>query len=187
MKMKIGIGLMARGAGVGTAWAGWTRRRWMDPVDEPISVAAGQSLKQSFRLNYDGLYLIELTVDPSGSGDKEAAETGAEWVLRGGTREIARGVAPEGVGGPDESKSFTRVIGQFLGQARKEYSLEIKFSRDMRSLQGAKPRLKVMVSGLAKENLDAASVLLFSIVFICELFGLILVGVGISGKHKALP
>jgi len=44
-----------------------------------------------------------------------------------------------------------------------------------------------MVSGLAKENLDAASVLLFSIVFICELFGLILVGVGISGKHKSLP
>jgi len=60
----------------------------------------------------------------------------------------------------------------------------VKFTADAKDLQGANPRLRVAVSGLARENLQAASVLVFSTMFICELFGAILVGVGLWGARR---
>jgi hypothetical protein len=76
------------------------------------------------------------------------------------------------------------VIGEFNGRAGQSYELRVMFTADAAGLEAAKPRLRVAVSGLARENLQAASVLVFSMMFICEMFGMILVGVGRWGKRE---
>ena len=181
MKIKVGIGLMALGVGVWAAWSAWTRTRTVNPVDVPVTIAAGQSAAASFKLNYDGLYLIEIAAREADSS--RLGEVGAEWSLWTGRQEIQRGSTADAHSAPSGSVGTARVIGEFNGRAGQSYELQVRFASDAPPLQEAKPRLKVAVSGLAQENLQAASVLVFSTMFICELFGMILMGIGIWGRR----
>jgi hypothetical protein len=185
MKMKVGIGLMALGVVVWTAWTGWKRTRRVGPVDVAVTLAAGQSVTRSFTLNYDGRYLIEVATEKTDAAEAELKELRAEWRVWSGPREVMNGSTAEAHSIPQRSSGLTRVIGEFNGRAAQTYQLQVRFLEDAPELAAAKPRLKVVVSGLATENLNAASVLMFSIVFICELFGLILLGVAIWAKTRS--
>ena len=173
---------MGLGVGVWAAWNGWTRTRRVDPVDVGVNVAAGQSVAEKFKLNYDGLYLIEIAAEGAAEAPLEAV--GAEWTVWSCGREVKKGSTAEAHSAPGGSNGAARVIGDFNGRAGQSYELEVKFTADAKDLQGANPRLRVAVSGLARENLQAASVLVFSTMFICELFGAILVGVGLWGARR---
>ncbi|HTP69233.1 MAG TPA: hypothetical protein VMJ35_10055 [Dongiaceae bacterium] len=182
--MKIGMGLMALGVGVWSAWMGWTRTRKMDPIDLPVEAASGQSVAQSFRLNYDGLYLVEVVTDKAGATER-LRSLEADWSVWSGGRKVSQGDTGEPHSAPAQRAESLKVLGEFNGRAGQSYELRVRFTKDVKELEAVRPRLKVAVSGLAKENLDAASVLLFSIVFICELFGSILLGIGIWGKAQS--
>jgi hypothetical protein len=186
MKMKVGMGLMALGVGVWAAWSGWTRTRTVEPLDVRVTVVAGQSVEEKFKLNYDGLYLIEITAKGASLADMALGKIDAEWTLWSCGQEVKRGTTAEAHSAPGGSGGAARVIGEFNGRAGQSYELDVKFGAVARDLQGAKPRLRVAVSGLARENLAAASVLVFSTMFICELFGIILVGVGMWGQKRSL-
>ena len=182
MKVKIGIGLMALGVGVWAAWGAWTGTRKVNAVDVPVAISAGQSATRSFLLNYDGLYLIEIA-----SGKTDEAQVGllgldAEWSVWSSGKAVKAGGTKEAHSGPRQSDGLARVIGEFNGRAGQTYVLRVKFLNDAQGLNAANPRLKVAVSGLARENLDAASLLVSSTMCICELFGLILLAVGLLAK-----
>jgi len=181
-KLKVGVGLMALGVGVWAAWSGWTGTRKVDPVDVGVNVTAGQSVEEKFKLNYDGLYLIEIAAERAEEVPLKAV--GAEWTVWSCGQEVKRGSTAEAHSAPGGSGGSARVIGDFTGRAGQSYELQVAFTAGARELEVAKPRLKVAVSGLARENLQAASVLVFSTMFICELFGMILVGVGLWGPRQ---
>jgi len=177
---KVGVGLMALGVGVWVAWSAWTRTRKVEPLDVEMNVAAGQTAAQTFKLNYDGLYLIELS--SKGAGEAQLAAIDADWSLWSCGQEVKKGSTNEAHSAPGGSRN-ARVIGDFNGRAGQSY--ELQFTAGASGLRNPRPRLRVVVSGLAQENLQAANVLVFSTMFICELFGMILVGIGIWGKRAA--
>jgi len=185
MKMKFGIGLTALGVAVWAAWSGWTRTRKMQPVDVPVMVAEDRWATESFKLNYDGLYLIEVAAEKTSAATAQIATLGAEWSLWSCGLEVQRGSTAQAHSAPANSSGLARVIGEFAGRAGQSYELQVKFTSVAQGLQAANPTLQVLVSGLAQENLQAASVLVFSMVFICEMFGLILVGVSLAGRNAA--
>jgi hypothetical protein len=187
MKMKFGIGLMALGVAVCAAWSGWTRTRKMHPVDMPVMVGEGRETTESFKLNYDGLYLIEVAAEKTAAANAQIGTLGAEWSLWSCGQEVKRGSTAEAHSAPAKSGGLARVIGEFAGRAGQNYELRVKFTSDAQGLQAANPTLKVLVSGLARENLQAASVLVFSMMFICEMFGMILVGVSLAVRKAARP
>ena len=174
---------MALGVGVWVAWSAWTRTRKVEPVDVPVTVAAGHSQAQSFKLNYDGRYLVEITADAPDNSGLEAI--GAEWSLWSCGQEVAKGNNAEAHSAPGGSAGSERVIGEFNGRAGQSYELQVKFTTASPDTQIRNTRLRVAVSGLARENLQAASVLVFSMMFICELFGMVLVGVSLWGRRAA--
>lgn len=179
---KVGVGLMALGVGVSASWSAWTRTRKIEPLDVEVKVAAGQSVAKGFKLNYDGLYLIELSAERA--GEAQLAAIDAEWGLWSCGQEVKKGSTNEVHSAPGGSRD-SRVIGDFNGRAGQSYELQVKFNSEAPGLGQSRPRLKVVVSGLARENLQAANVLAFSTMFICELFGMVLVGIGIWGRRAA--
>jgi hypothetical protein len=179
---KAGIGLMALGVGVWAAGSGWTRTRKVEPVDVPVKVAAGQSVEESFKLNYDGLYLIEIAAEKADAANEQIETVGAEWTVWSCGQEVKKGSTAEAHSAAGSGGGIARVIGEFNGRAGQSYELRVVFTAEAPGLEAGKARLRVAVSGLARENLQAASVLVFSMMFICEMFGMILVGVGSWGR-----
>jgi len=175
---------MALGAGVWAAWNGWLRTRRFVPLDMAVTERQSPNLHADLRLNFDGLYLIELENHGINPSEAQPAMIDAEWNVQQGGKEIARGSSRDRHSPATEQRDRVRVIGEFRGEAGREYELTVNFAAGT-PLDQLKPVLRVAVSGLARENLQAASVLVFSTMFICELFGLILVGIGISGKRGA--
>jgi hypothetical protein len=185
MKMKFGIGLMAVGVALWVAWSGWTRTRKIHPLDVPVMVGNGREVTENFKLNYDGLYLIEVAAERAAAANAQMGTLGAEWSLWSCGQEVKRGSTAEAHSAPANSRGVARVIGEFTGRAGQSYQLQVKFTSDAQGLQTANATLQVLVSGLARENLQAASVLVFSMMFVCEMFGIILVGVSLAGRKAA--
>lgn len=193
MKTKAGLGLVVLGIGVFGAWNLWTKTRNETPVDVPVSLIAGQSVTREFRLNLDGLYLIEFEAEKTipletlrclmGEEPNTAECEGvapvirAAWILSQDGHEVRRGNSLEPHGALAERGKIAHVIGEFPGEAGKEYRLQVTITADGRSLEPAHPRLRVAVSSLARTDFQSAAVLVFSISFICVLFGVILLGV----------
>lgn len=193
MKTKAGLGLVVLGIGVFVAWNLWTKTRNETPVNVPVSLSPGQTVTSQFRLNLDGLYLIEIEaernippetlhclmgVEADATQCKDLAPAiGATWILSRGGHEIGRGSSLESHSAPVQTGNVARVIGEFPGTAGQDYQLEVAITADGRRLQPAHPRLRVGISGLAKTDFESASVLIFSISFVCVLFGVILLGI----------
>ena len=175
---------MALGVGVWVAWTVWTRTRTIEPLDVPVRVAAGQNIEQAFRLNYDGLYLIEIVPDQSKQTEPQLGVIGAEWALLNRGMEIKKGNTTEAHSAPGDGRAG-RVIGDFNGRAGESYELQLRFTTDAPNLWIGEPHLSITVSGLARENLQAAGVLMSSMMFICELFGAILVGISVWGSRRS--
>jgi hypothetical protein len=199
LKTKSGFGLVVLGIGVFAAWSLWTKTRNVVPVDVPISMAAGTTIRSEFKLNFDGLYLIEIgaekaipldrlrclmAVEPDATRCKGIPPAiGATWILSSDGQEISRGNSQEMHSAPVQSDYVARVIGEFQGRAGRRYKLQVVFTSDGRSLAGAHPRLKVGVSGIAFEDMQAAGGLILSITFICILFGAVLMLIAFFAKR----
>jgi len=201
MRTKAGIGLIVLGVGVFVAWKLWMNTRSQVPVNVPISVKLGETIEKEFRLNLDGLYLIEIVVaqkDADNSAQKDgqqealrclmgvggaqcagiASAIGANWVLFRDGQEVRRGDSLASRSEPAEPGNVVRVIGDFPGEAGHEYRLQVSVTTDGSGLQAANPRLRVAVSSLIQTDFQSANILAFSASFICVFFGAILLGIG---------
>lgn len=201
LKTKFGLALLVLGAGIFAAWSLWTKTRRFVPVDVPISMAAGQTITSEFEPNFDGLYLIEIEAENTAPLDAlhclmdvEAdavhckgipSAIGAAWILSSNGQEVSRGSSVELHSAALQAGTIARVIGEFQGKARQRYKLQTTFTTDGKSLAGAHPRLKIGVSSIAYEDIQAASVLVFSTVFICVLFGVVLLSIAYFLKRGA--
>ena len=198
---KAGFGLIALGFGILGAWDWWTKTRNYVPVNVPVSLSPNESISSEFKLNFDGLYLIEIEAektipldtlqclmgvqaDPSQCQGVPPA-VAATWVLSNQGKEIARGSSNEQHSAPIQTKGVVRVIGEFQGKAGQKYALRTVFTANGERLAAAHPRLKVSVASIAYTDLQSASMLVISMVFICELFGTVLLGVAFYAKHRA--
>jgi len=199
---KAGLVLVALGVGIFSAWHWWTKTRNFVPVNIPVSLAANQSITAQFKPNFDGLYLVEidaqktlppdtlhclmgLEADPARCKGLPSA-IAANWILSSEGQELKRGSSVDLHSVPVESQIVTRVVGDFQGEAGRDYTLQVTFlADDGPSLAVAHPRLKVAVASIAYTDLQSAGVLVFSIAFICGLFGVILLGIALSAKRSA--
>jgi hypothetical protein len=201
LKSKFGLGLVVLGIGVAAAWNMWTRTRNLVPVDLPVSLAVGQSVTSNFTLNFDGLYLIQVEAQPVLSPDQlhcllgvdadpvKCGSTqpvlGANWVLSSAGQEIRRGSSEEQHSAPAGGNTVSREIGEFHAEAGHSYSLLVTFTRDGSALHAAHPHLKVAISGIARSDMQAASVLAVSAAFICIMFGLVLLAIALYASVKS--
>jgi hypothetical protein len=201
VKTKAGLALVVLGIGVFIAWKWWTGTRRLVPVNVAMPLAAGESVTSPFKLNYDGLYLIEITAGPkipidalhcllgveadSGKCKDIPTAVGANWVVSGNGGELKRGSSNELHSAPvQSSQGVTRVIGEFPGKAGGSYRLQVAFTADARGLAAANPRLKVAVASIAYTDLESAGVLVFAAGFICVMFGAILLGIAFVAKGR---
>ena len=195
LRTKFGLGLVALGISIAAAWILWSRTRNFIPVDRPVSPLAGQSVTSNFTPNFDGLYLIQIEAqpaippdqlrcllgvdaDPRACGPVKPA-LGANWVLSTSGQEVRRGSTDEQHSAPTAGNTISREIGEFHGESGHVYALIVTFTRDASALNATHPRLKVAISGIARSDMQAASVLAFSASFICIFFGLTLLGIAI--------
>ena len=197
---KFGLALLAAGIGILAAWNLWTKTRNFVPLDLPVSLAAGQTVNSEFRLNFDGLYLIEIEAERTVPPDmlyclmgvqadavqcKEIPPAiGATWIVSSNGQEVRRGSSMELHSAPAQSDAAGRVIGEFQGKSGKQYKLQVTFTADGRSLAVAHPRLKVSVASIAYTDIQSASVLAFSTTFICLLFGVMLLSIAYFAKRE---
>ncbi|MGB7847704.1 MAG: hypothetical protein WBL63_18985 [Candidatus Acidiferrum sp.] len=201
LKTKLGLGLLALGMAVFAGWDLWVKTRKFVPVDLPVSLAAGQTITSEFKLNFDGLYLIEIDAEKTlpldtlhcvmgVEGDAAKCKDippaiGTDWILSSNGQEVSHGSSLESHSAPVQSDGVARVIGEFQGKAGLAYKLQATFTADGRSLAAAHPRLKVGVSSIAYTDIQSAGVLVFSTAFICALFGLVLLSIACFARQKS--
>lgn len=202
IKTKAGLALVAIGIGVFAAWKWWTATRNFMPVNLPMPLAEGESVSAPFKLNYDGLYLIEIAAQPRIPADELHCLLGveadarrckdsrsviaADWTVSSDGRELRRGNSNELHSMPAQSEAVTRVIGEFPGRAGEGYSLQVIFGSDAHQLAATSPRLQVAVASIAYTDLESARVLVFAAAFICVMFGAILLAVAWFAKRQGL-
>jgi hypothetical protein len=191
MRTKAGIALVILGMGVFGAWKAWTATRNQTPLDVPILLRAGETVTKDFRLNLDGLYLIEIAADRGApvTNPSECAgigpALGAEWVLLRDGQEIRRGSSKDPHIAPADAGYAVRVIGEFPGESGRTYQLQVSINTDGKNLNRAHPRLRVTVSSLARTDFQSANVLVFSVSFICVMFGVILLGISLIPRRTS--
>jgi len=194
LKAKFGLALVALGISVAAAWTLWNRTRDLVPVDRPVLLIAGQSVRSNFILNFGGLYLIQIEAQPATPPDQARCLLGvdsdprtcgslqpvlaADWILSRDGREVRRGSSGEQHSAP-AGNTVSREIGEFHGEAGHPYTLLVSFTRDAPVLNATHPHLKVAVSGIARSDMQAAGVLAFSASFICILFGFVLLAIAV--------
>jgi hypothetical protein len=197
---KAGLALVALGIGVFAVWKWWTDTRHFVPVNLPMPLTAGESISSQFRLNYDGLYLIEITAEPSIPLDTLHCLMGvdadavrcedcppaiaARWILSSNGQEVRRGSSREAHSAPAETRTIARVVGEFPGKAGQNYDLQVTFTANAGGLAATHPRLRVAVASIAYTDLESAGVLVFSAAFICVLFGGILLGIACFARRQ---
>jgi hypothetical protein len=198
LKTKAGLALVALGLAIYGGWSWWLKTRNFVPVNVAIASSEKPNITAQFRPNFDGLYLIEIEARKSMPLDMlhclmgvEADATrckdfipaiDANWSVASNGKEIAHGSSSELHSLRPESETVTRVIGDFAGRTGQDYELKVRFGQDLGALAAARPHLKVAVAGIAFTDLQSAEVLVFSVAFICELFGLVLLVVAWYGK-----
>jgi hypothetical protein len=199
MKTKAGLALIVLGVAIFCVWRWWVNTRDFLPVNIAISAGGDRNISTQFRLNFDALYFIEIEAQKSLPLDQLHCLMGVEadaarckgvatmidanWSITNDGHEVAHGTSSELHSLSPESQAVNRVIGEFQGRAGHEYELRVEFAKDLSPLAAAHPRLKVVVAGIAYTDLQSAGVLVFSIGFICGLFGVILLVVGWYGKR----
>ena len=200
LKIKAGLLLLCVGIAVYAGWNAWIKTRRLVPLDIPVSWSARQSVGSTFQLNFSGMYLIEIAAEPSipaeelhclmgveGNGTEckgTPSVVAATWTVSSKGRDVAHGSSAEPHSAPTQTRGVTRVIGEFQGKAGQVYEVQVTFTSDGQSLAVAHPRLRVAVASIAYTDLDSEAVLVFSIAFICVLFGVILLAIAYAAKHR---
>jgi len=199
LKTKTGLALVAMGIGVFSAWKSWVGTRRFVPLDVAMPLAAGESIAEQFTINYDGLYLIEITAEANPSVETLHCLLGVEadvvrchgtpspiaanWIVSAHGHELRRGSSTELHTVPVQSQQVTRVIGEFPGKAGETYDLEVTFTSDAKQLAAVNPRMRVAVASIAYTDLESAGALVFAVAFICVMFGGILLGIARHAKR----
>jgi hypothetical protein len=197
---KFGLALLVLGIAVFGAWKAWTATRNETPLDMAVTLRTGDTITDDFRLNLDGLYLIEIAADNEAQGAKVpclmgvtanpsecagiAPVIGADWVLLCDRQEVRRGSSKDPHSEPADATRLLRVIGEFPGESGQTYQLRMSITQDGYSLDPAHPRLRVAVSSLARTDFQSAGVLVFSVSFICVMFGVILLGISLIPRNR---
>ena len=154
----LGIGLFGHGA---QAWNPFRGRK--PSVDMPVSLATGTVTTPEFpvqrqnyliiiraqkRLPFDELNcmlgLIAEQPDPKCTSEPLLQ---ANWTVRDNGQVVDHGLAyrrDDNGGWADES--IDRILGNFGGQAKKRYVLEVNFVNDASALNVTNPRLIVMMT-----------------------------------------
>ena len=165
---KFGLCLVVLGLGVFAAWKAWTGTRNETPLDVPITLRGGESITRQFRLNLDGLYLIEIAAERDATGDKVSCLLGVstspsecagiapvidtDWVLLRDGQDVGRGNSKDPYSEPADARGVVRVIGQFPGEAGRAYELRVSSNASAPSLDAAQPWLRVAVSSLVRDR-----------------------------------
>jgi hypothetical protein len=200
LKTKAGIALVVLGIAISGVWSWWTKSRTLVPVSLPVPLVAGQSITSEFKLNFDGVYLVAIEADKAipldelrcrmdVDADPQRCKSmpsviASSWVLSSDGRDIAHGSSLQQYSSALRTNGVARVIGDFPGNAGQHYKLHVTFAAGAGGLAAAHPRLKVAVASIAYTDLQSASMLVLSTVFICELFGVILLGIAYFAKKK---
>jgi hypothetical protein len=200
LKTKSGLALLLLGIAIFARWSWWKKTRNFVPVNTAISLAAGQTISSEFKLNFDGLYLIEIQAQKTLPPDELDCRMGLEaslarckdtppalaanWSLSSHGQEIRKGSSTEEHRATVEPETVSRAIGEFQGKAGQEYKLQVTSRGDGGRLAPASPRLRVTVASIAYSDLQSANVLAFSMAFICVLFGLILLAIASYAKGR---
>jgi hypothetical protein len=193
VKTKAGLALIALGVSILGTWHWWSGTRNLGPVNVPVPSDAGQSVTSEFKLNFDGLYLIEIEAEQTIPLDVLHCLMGVEadpvqckstlsvinatWVLSSQGREIGQGSSRERHSAPVLADGVARVIGEFQGKAGTSYKLQTTFATGVGDLRAAHPRLRVKVADIAHVDLQTSQALVYATAMMCGLFGLILLGV----------
>jgi hypothetical protein len=201
LKTKSGIALVILGFAIFAAWTWWKRTRNFIPVNTPISFAANQTTTNNFTLNFDALYQIEIEAEkslpqailrcrmaieenPATCKDAPSA-LAVTWKLSSSGQKIKSGNSDDQPKISTEADKLARIIGEFQGRAGQEYTIQLTSNADGTSLASANPRLKIAVATLAFTDLQSAGVLVFSMAFICVLFGMILLAIALHAKRAS--
>jgi hypothetical protein len=177
---KSGIALIVLSIGILGWWSWWKNTRNFVPVNTPISLAARQDVTAQFKLNFDGLYLIEIEAPKS-----VLPAIDADWTLSSRGSQVKSGSAKGSQAISAESDAPVRVLGEFQGRAGEDYALRVSFVSNAAASGLANMRLKVAVASIAYTDLQSAAVLVFSMAFICLLFGMILLAIAFHASRKA--
>lgn len=193
--------LVAAGIAIYAGWNAWMKTRRLVPLDTPVSWSAGQTVHSTFRLNFSGTYLIQIEAEQTLPAEQldclmalegnateckgTASAVAATWIVSSEGLDVARGSSTEPHSAPTQTTGVTRVIGEFQGRAGQAYDLRVNFTSGGQSLGTAHPRLKVAVASIAYSDLDSQAVLVFSIAFICVLFGVILLAIAFSARRRS--
>jgi hypothetical protein len=175
------------------AWSRWRETRNLEPVNVPVPSDAGQNLTAEFKLNFDGLYLIEIEAEQTIPRDVLHCLMGVEadpaqckstpsvidatWVFSSAGKEIGQGSSRERYSAPVLTNGVARVIGKFQGIAGMSYKLQTTFRTGVGDLAAAHPRLKVKVADIAHVDLQTSQALVYATAMMCGFFGLILLGI----------
>jgi hypothetical protein len=202
LKAKAGLALVAIGIGVFASWKWWSSTRNLVPVNLPMPLTAGERVTASFKLNYDGLYLIEITAEPRLPPEalrcllgveadavrcKDApSPIAADWIVSSDDHGLRRGNSNELHSGPAQSQTVTRVIGEFPGRAGETYNLQVNFAGNAQRLATTNPRVRLAVASMAYTDLESAGVLVLAAAFVCVMFGAVLLSVAWFAKTRGL-
>jgi hypothetical protein len=200
-KTKAGLVLFVVGFSIFFAWRRWTSTRNFSPVDVPIAFAADQTSSAQFTPNLDALYLVEIQPEntisvgtdircspgtvPDSADCRDLPNTViATWILWSRSRELKHGSSAEPHTTTDPVHADSRVIGEFQGKAGQHYTLQVSFTPGATAFAVTRPRLRVTAASIVYTDLQSAGVLVFSIAFICVLFGVTLLGIGYYSKRQ---
>jgi hypothetical protein len=189
VKTKAGLALVLLGFVIFAGWNWWQSTRNFVPLNLPLKLALGQKLISEFKINFDGSYLIEieaekglppealrcflgLPADPAPCQDLSAPMV-LTWIISSEGQELSRGSSRDVHSAAVRSDTATKVIGQFQARAGQKYSLQVNSLAPEEADRVGYMHLKVAVASIAYSDLQSAGVLVFSMAFICELFGML--------------
>ena len=200
---KFGFSLLLLGGAVFVSWNCWARTRNLTPVDLPVTLHQGETIASEFELNYDGPYLIAIRAEKTlpeeilrcllgGNADAtlcsaRQATLAATWTLQRDGQPFLSGSSVTPHSAASDQEGVTRVMGEFLGRRGQRFALRVWFAAGASGLDAARPRLTVRITGLARENMQAAGVLIGSISFICVLFGAMGIGLACFPPKSPVP
>jgi hypothetical protein len=173
-------------------WILWLSTRANRPVIIPISMAVGHVRTQSFKVNRNAIYEVEIEVQKTipfdslncllGTAMARTSTTWQEcpdrpsvvkasWVLTSNGQTVARGSTDTFKSASWGNDSISRVLGQFHSQSGRPYVLDVDILADGTSLGPGNPHLKVEVSSVVYEDESVETVILFLLTIVPVLIG----------------
>ena len=161
-KGRLGIALIIAGLVLFVGRVAWFRTRTCVPVRMPISLSVGHIRTSEFKLNLRKLYLIEIEVQKrlpfdtldcilgigdaiSGKCDNIPSVVNASWSLSTAGVTIGSGSSTEGRGGAWTDNTAARLLGSFIAEPGRLYTLEVDVLANGSFLNQTNPQLKVEV------------------------------------------